>query len=99
MEIIRLTLHNSIYQKNNQETWYRPPHSPENIKWMKRGYHYKIVHKLEEEDYVAIRAMFCDLLDAVRNVNVMRHILFRDEACEQTNCRKWAVVQPNALQV
>ena len=46
-----------------------------------------------------------DSLDAVRNENLMQHVLFNDEATfhicghvNRHNCRIWADEQPNALQ-
>ena len=75
------------------------------FKLNKHGYHIQIVHKLGDEDYAARQAMCYDLLDAVRNENLMQHVLFSEEATFQTcghvdrhNCRIWADEQPNALQ-
>lgn len=75
------------------------------FKLRKHAYHIQIVHKLEDEDYAARQAMCYDLLDAVRNENLMQHVLFSDEATFHTcghvnrhNCRIWADEQPNAVQ-
>ena len=75
------------------------------FKLNKHAYHIQIVHKLEDEDYAARQTMCYDLLDAVRNENLMQYVLFSDEATFHTcghvnrhNCRIWADEQPNALQ-
>ena len=96
----------SINQKTKQGTWYRTHHCVEHtaIQIDKHAYHIQIVHKLEE-GYAARQAMCYDLLDAVRNENLMQHVLFSDEASFHTcghvnrhNCWIWADEQPNALQ-
>ena len=70
----------------------------------KHAYHVQIVHKLEAEDYAARQAMCYDLLEAVRNENLMENVLFSDEATfhisghvNRHNCRIWANEQPNRL--
>ena len=70
----------------------------------KHAYHIQVVHKLEDEDYAARQAMRYDLLNAVRNENLMQHALFSNEATfhpcghvNRHNCRIWADEQPNAL--
>ena len=80
-------------------------HTSLRFKLNKHAYNIKIVHKLEGEDYVARQAVCYDLLDAVRNENLMQHVLFNDEAtfhtCGHVNrhiCHIWADEQRNALQ-
>ncbi|PSN35948.1 hypothetical protein C0J52_25095, partial [Blattella germanica] len=64
----------------------------------KRAYHIQVLHKLDEEDYAARKAVCYDLMEAVNNENLFEHILFSDEATFLTcgkvnkhNCRIWDI--------
>ena len=47
-------------------------------------YHLKVLHHLEQEDYVARQAMCHDLLQVFANENLMNIILFSEQATFHT---------------
>ena len=68
----------------------------------KRAYHIQVLHKLDEEDYAARKAVCYDLMEAVNNENLFEHILSSDEATFHTcgkvnkhNCRIWGNEPPH----
>ncbi|PSN54046.1 hypothetical protein C0J52_14568 [Blattella germanica] len=68
----------------------------------KRTYHIQVLHKLDEEDYAARKAVPYNLMEAVNNENLFEHIVFSDEATFHTcgkvnkhNCRIWGNEPPH----
>jgi hypothetical protein len=63
--------------------------------------HSGVSHNLQEEDYPRRAAMCAELIDQIESANLIKKILFSDEATSQTygkvnrhNCRIWADEKP-----
>ena len=66
----------------------------------KHAYYVQMLHKLDNEDYAAHRAVYYDLMKVVNNENLLDHILFSDEAtfhtCGKINKCIWGSKPPHA---